>query len=89
MIDFHKLLENSKERFSNAANQHSEELSKRRERPHSWITVVNPTNRRMLLQACDHCGVVKSENTVVKQCSAEPGAHLISESLSSEMRVVA
>lgn len=48
---------------------------------HQWITVVNPTNRRMLLQACDNCGVVKSENTVIKPCKEPFGRGLISSSL--------
>ena len=37
---------------------------------HDWVTVVNPTNHQMLLQACDHCGVVKSENSVMRRCRA-------------------
>ena len=45
---------------------------------HEWVTVINPYNRRSLLQACDDCGVVKSENSVAKQCSAVKGAGLIS-----------
>ncbi len=52
-----------------AANDH---------RRHGWITVIDPTNQRSLLQACDHCGVVKSENSVVKACSGVAGAELIS-----------
>jgi len=52
-----------------AANDH---------RKHGWITVVDPTNQRSLLQACDHCGVVKSENSVVKACSGVAGSELIS-----------
>lgn len=52
-----------------AANDH---------RQHGWITVVDPTNQRSLLQACDHCGVVKSENSVVKACSGIAGSELIS-----------
>lgn len=52
-----------------AANDH---------RQHGWITVVDPTNQRSLLQACDHCGVVKSENSVVKSCSGVSGSALIS-----------
>jgi len=50
---------------------------------HRWITVVNPTNHRMLLQACDHCGVVKSENSVVRRCRAPNGQALISGSMSN------
>lgn len=52
-----------------AANDHSQ---------HGWITVVDPTNQRSLLQACDHCGVVKSENSVIKACSGVAGSGLIS-----------
>ena len=52
-----------------AANDHME---------HGWITVVDPTKQRSLLQACDHCGVVKSENSVVKECTGTIGANLIS-----------
>lgn len=47
-------------------------------RQHGWITVIDPTNQRSLLQACDHCGVVKSENSVVKACSGVAGSELIS-----------
>ena len=54
---------------SHAANDH---------RQHGWITVIDPTNQRSLLQACDHCGVVKSENSVVKACSGVAGSELIS-----------
>jgi len=45
---------------------------------HDWVTVVNPMNHRLLLQACDNCGVVKSENSVVKRCKAPQGGELIS-----------
>ena len=47
---------------------------------HLWVTVVNPTNQRLLLQACDNCGVVKSENSVIKRCRADQGLGLISGS---------
>ncbi len=56
---------------------------------HCWITVVNPTNHRMLLQACDHCGVVKSENSVVRNCRAPHDQALISGSMDSEFSVSA
>jgi hypothetical protein len=56
---------------------------------HQWVTVVNPTNRRMLLQACDNCGVVKSENTVVQKCREPHGQALISSSLFRDMRLTA
>ena len=58
-------------------------------RLHHWITVVNPTNSRLLLQACDNCGVVKSENTVVRACSMPPGQRLISDSLNAELSLTA
>jgi len=45
---------------------------------HSWITVVNPTNHRLLLQACDNCGVVKSENSILNRCRASKGRALVS-----------
>ncbi len=48
---------------------------------HLWVTVPNPVNRRMLLQACDNCGVVKSPNTVRKNCSAEPKQNIITKAL--------
>ncbi|MEM7358098.1 MAG: hypothetical protein AAF431_03260 [Pseudomonadota bacterium] len=54
---------------------------------HEWITVVNPTNSRVLLQACDFCGVVKSENSVVSHCSNAHGERLISSSLGDDLRL--
>lgn len=45
---------------------------------HSWVTVVNPTNHRLLLQACDNCGVVKSENSLLRHCQAPKGQGLVS-----------
>ncbi len=56
---------------------------------HDWVTVVNPTNRRMLLQACDNCGVVKSENTVVRNCRRPAGGGLITSSLWQDLRITA
>lgn len=53
---------------------------------HDWVTVVNPTNRRMLLQACDNCGVVKSENTVIQGCKKPQGQALITSSLFKDLR---
>ena len=50
---------------------------------HSWVTVVNPTNHRMLLQACDNCGVVKSENSVMRRCRAPKGQALVSGSMAA------
>jgi len=48
---------------------------------HQWITVPNPVNKRVLLRACDNCGVVKSQNTVTTRCKAAPGQHLITSAL--------
>ena len=48
---------------------------------HSWVTVINPRNNRTILQACDDCGVVKSENSIVKNCRATPGQAVISNYL--------
>lgn len=48
---------------------------------HAWVTVPSPINKRVLLQACDNCGVVKSQNTVRKQCHAEPELRIISSAL--------
>lgn len=50
---------------------------------HEWVTVPNPTNKRVLLQACDNCGVVKSENTVVKFCRAGSDRRIISRALTA------
>jgi len=56
---------------------------------HEWITVVNPTNRRMLLQACDNCGVVKSENTVARGCTRPAGEGVITKSMNQALRLIA
>ena len=45
---------------------------------HFWVTVVNPTNHCLLLQVCDDCGVVKSENSILKRCKAPKGQALVS-----------
>ena len=58
-------------------------------RTHDWVTVVNPTNRRTLLQACDRCGVVKSENTVTQGCRQAQGEGLITKSLAADLRQIA
>lgn len=58
-------------------------------REHDWVTVVNPTNRRMLLQACDNCGVVKSENTVIQACQQPAGQRLITATLADALKVPA
>jgi len=55
---------------------------------HTWVTVVNPSNKRLLLQACDDCGVVKSENSVVKPCRAQKGQALISAALRATFQLV-
>lgn len=60
----------------------------RRSTQHRWVTVVNPSNQRLLLQACDDCGVVKSENSVVKQCLARKGKALITNALRESVRLV-
>ena len=52
---------------------------------HQWITVVNPTNHSLLLQACDNCGVVKSENSVIRRCAMPQGQQLISAAMSCEL----
>lgn len=52
-------------------------------RKHTWVTVVNPINHRSLLQACDGCGVVKSENSIIRECKAESNIGLISEAMAS------
>lgn len=54
---------------------------------HAWVTVVNPMNHRSLLQACDNCGVVKSENSVVKRCKASRHKGLISNAMMASQRV--
>ena len=48
---------------------------------HVWVTVVNPINHRSLLQACDGCGVVKSENSIIRNCKATDKVGLISDAL--------
>ncbi len=45
---------------------------------HEWVTIPNPTNLSALLQACDHCGVVKSQNTMIKRCSADSDQFILS-----------
>jgi len=53
-------------------------------RKHAWVTVINPHNQRSLLQACDDCGVVKSENSLSRNCLAPRGQGIISGSLHIE-----
>ena len=53
-------------------------------RQHIWVSVVDPTNQRSILHACDDCGVVKSENSVVRNCKADYGVALISSSAISK-----
>lgn len=48
---------------------------------HKWVTVVNPYSKMSLLQACDDCGVVKSQNSISKRCKANKGVGLISSAL--------
>lgn len=45
---------------------------------HQWVGVLNPRNQRSLLEACDDCGIVKSENSISRNCRATPGQNLIS-----------
>ena len=54
---------------------------------HRWVTVVNPLNHHTLLQACDGCGVVKSENSIIRACKADKHIHLISDSLQANSLV--
>ncbi len=56
---------------------------KRVKRTHSWVTVVNPINHTHVLQACDHCGVVKSENSIVRACSGEQTSRLLTQHYAS------
>ena len=51
---------------------------------HEWVTVVNPINHRSLLQACDSCGVVKSENSIIRNCKASNSLGLISDALAQQ-----
>ena len=51
-------------------------------RTHSWVTVIDPRNERLLLQACDDCGVVKSENSVVRKCRSASGRALLTGEMS-------
>ena len=44
---------------------------------HTWHTVVNPVSQNRVLQACDHCGVVKSENSIIRNCKAANNSGLI------------
>lgn len=55
---------------------------------HQWVTVINPTNHRLLLQACDDCGVVKSENSVLKRCHASKGQGIVSRCMASRVQLV-
>lgn len=55
---------------------------------HQWVTVINPTNHRLLLQACDDCGVVKSENSILRKCRASKGKGLVSKCMSAEVQLV-
>lgn len=64
-----------------ATNSSRTFTSRRATQQHVWVTVIDPLNQRSLLQACDDCGVVKSENSVVKRCRAPRGQALISSAL--------
>jgi len=61
------------------SNRYFEASANHKINHHRWVTVRNPMNESVLLQACDHCGVVKSQNTVIKSCSAEPDQFILSE----------
>jgi len=56
------------------------------DKTHDWVTVVNPVNHQLLLQACDNCGVVKSENSVVRRCKAPKNQALISSALAISLQ---
>ena len=75
------------ERFTSDASSSTVTSAKSRKKGfgHQWITVINPTNHSLLLQACDNCGVVKSENSVVRRCAMPQGQRLISAEMSSEL----
>lgn len=55
--------------------------------PHTWVTVVNPVNKRLLLQACDDCGVVKSENSMMRHCNAKKDTALISSAMNARIDI--
>lgn len=57
-------------------------LASKSARMHSWVTVIDPRNDRLLLQACDDCGVVKSENSVVRKCRSVSGRGLLTGEMS-------
>jgi len=62
----------------------TDKRSKRRtNKRHAWVTVVNPNNSRSLLQACDDCGVVKTENSLIRSCRARHGQGVISSSMNT------
>ena len=48
---------------------------------HKWVAVPDPYKKRALLHACDNCGVVKSENTSMKNCAARLDQLIISDAL--------
>ena len=55
--------------------------------PHFWVTVINPYNQVSLLQACDDCGVVKSENSIAKRCTASKGTGLITKAMQDSVQI--
>ena len=63
-------------------NQSRNIVPRGKRRDHQWVTVINPTNSRLLLQACDNCGVVKSENSIARRCQQPNNQHIISYSRS-------
>lgn len=67
-------------------NQKSRVMSHRRLVPevitnaHQWVSVLDPRNYQTLLQACDDCGIVKSESSMARNCRGERGQGVISKS---------
>jgi len=57
------------------------------EKKHAWVTVIDPRHRRSLLQACDDCGVVKSENSIIRNCTAQHGQAVLSSALNTSTQI--
>lgn len=51
---------------------------------HQWVSVLDPRNNRSLLHACDDCGIVKSENSIARNCRATPGIGMVSSGVSNQ-----
>lgn len=71
---------------SSFAWQINQKIDSGKQREHKWISVVDPISQGLFLQACDDCGVVKSENSVVRRCRAEYGAALISSACIEKLK---